>query len=568
MHPTSLTEIPGFYKNKRLSILLPFLNEQDIIVANARKVLQMTAGWDIKVEIILIDDGSTDQSYPLLEQAFKKDKSIKLVRNHQNFGKGWALKTGYEFSTGDLILFLDSDLELSPAHLPNFLRIMNEEGADVVIGSKRHPDSELDYPAQRKLMSNVYYILIRILFGLPVRDTQTGIKLFKREALEIALPRLLVKRFAFDIELLLLMHKYDQKIATAPIQLNFSRVAAGRMKLKTVFNMLWDTMAIFYRNTILRFYNRPIGVNHKYSYTFILFSHLSDEYEKKSLTHYLSINYPEYRVIYCGPADLGIQHEKLSYIHSELDSFAERFRLVMQTAKLDSDYLVFSTLDAYPDERYLFPAARQLSLPDVEIAGGFVNLSRPHTEFELQSFLAIRSFFLNAHLAYRYQARHTRITRELPLDGLFVHRDSLKDLGWESLSSRSRLEHILCQHILKQGKKVLYVPDLMLYKRFPQDMARHLGVIRHHALTRGRLHSIWTLLAILLSLGLDAGVIVAIIQNSIIPALPAVLFYSFMLISRIFLSGMRRGVLNFGLLMISQFVYGIHFLKGFFSRAK
>lgn len=269
MHPLESHPIPTQWKGKVLSILLPFLNEEDIIVENTRKVLEMSKSWELDTEVILIDDGSTDQSFSRLTEAFSKHPGVRLVHNHRNFGKGWALKTGFEFSRGELVLFLDADLELSPLHLPNFLHIMDQTRADVVIGSKLHPDSRLDYPLKRKIMSKVYYLVTRILFGLQVKDTQTGIKLFRRSALEIALPRLVVKRFAFDIELLLLMLKYHQKVESAPIELNFSRVAAGRMKLSTVANMLWDTMAIFYRDKILRFYERPMGPNRIFSFTFI-----------------------------------------------------------------------------------------------------------------------------------------------------------------------------------------------------------------------------------------------------------------------------------------------------------
>ena len=73
---------------------------------------------------------------------------------------------------------------------------------DVVVTSKHHPDSHLNYPLMRKIMSWCYYQFIRVMFGLPVRDTQTGLKVFRREVLERVLPRLLVKKFAYDVELL------------------------------------------------------------------------------------------------------------------------------------------------------------------------------------------------------------------------------------------------------------------------------------------------------------------------------------------------------------------------------
>ena len=125
-----------------------------------------------------------------------------------------------------------------------------------MIGSKFHPDSKVDYPPLRRVYSFFYYMLVRALFGLPVRDTQTGIKLFKRVVLERVLPRILVKRFAFDLELLANVHHFGYRIVEAPVTLNFQRVCS-RLRLSAVWNVFLDTLAIFYRMRILHYYDRP-----------------------------------------------------------------------------------------------------------------------------------------------------------------------------------------------------------------------------------------------------------------------------------------------------------------------
>jgi hypothetical protein len=126
----------------------------------------------------------------------------------------------------------------------------------VVIGSKFHPESRVEYPRLRRIYSFIYFLLVRALFGLPVRDTQTGIKLFKREVLEHVLPRVLVKRFAFDLELLANAHHFGYKITEAPVEVNFKRVCS-RLRLPAVWNVFLDTLAIFYRMRIVRYYDRP-----------------------------------------------------------------------------------------------------------------------------------------------------------------------------------------------------------------------------------------------------------------------------------------------------------------------
>ena len=132
---------------------------------------------------------------------------------------------------------------------------MNENQADVVIGSKRHPESKLDYPTQRKIISSIYFLLIKLLFNLPIKDTQTGLKLFKHKVLERVFPKVLVKRYAFDLELLVNIHHLGYKIIEAPITLNYQRIM-GRIRLKDLYYTGIDTLAIFYRLYFLRYYNK------------------------------------------------------------------------------------------------------------------------------------------------------------------------------------------------------------------------------------------------------------------------------------------------------------------------
>ena len=94
-------------------------------------------------------------------------------------------------------MLLDGDLEILPGYLPVFLERMESEKADIVIGSKRHPKSRVRYPWHRRLASAVYFSLVRFFIGLPITDTQTGMKLFKREILGGALERMLVKAYAW-----------------------------------------------------------------------------------------------------------------------------------------------------------------------------------------------------------------------------------------------------------------------------------------------------------------------------------------------------------------------------------
>lgn len=240
-----------------LSILMPAYNEAHSIAANVCETVETMHALGLDFEIVVIDDGSLDGTDAAASDALLKwPDHVRVVRCNRNEGKGNALICGASYSRGDYVAFLDADMDLHPEQLASFFAIMNARNADAVIGSKFHPESKVDYPFLRRIYSFFYYMLVRTLFGLPVRDTQTGIKLFKRPVLDRVLPRILVKRFAFDLELLANVHHFGYRIVEAPVSVNFQRVCS-RLRLPAVWNVFLDTLAIFYRMRILRYYDRP-----------------------------------------------------------------------------------------------------------------------------------------------------------------------------------------------------------------------------------------------------------------------------------------------------------------------
>jgi len=240
-----------------LSILMPAYNEAQSIAENVCETVETMRALGVDFEIIVIDDGSMDGTHTAASEALRAwPDRVRVVRCTRNEGKGNALICGALYSKGDRVAFLDADMDLHPEQLADFFTIMEARDADVVIGSKFHPDSKVDYPPLRRVYSFFYYMLVRSLFGLPVRDTQTGIKLFKRPVLERVLPRVLVKRFAFDLELLANVHHFGYRIVEAPVTVNFTRVCS-RLRLRAVWNVFLDTLAIFYRMRILHYYDRP-----------------------------------------------------------------------------------------------------------------------------------------------------------------------------------------------------------------------------------------------------------------------------------------------------------------------
>ena len=238
-----------------LSVVMPFYRLAATAEANVRAVAELLGGAGVPHEIVPVDDGSGDGTAAALAAAARAlgPERVRPVLLPENGGKGAALVAGFRASRGSHVLLLDGDLDLDPSAVWRFFEIMRDECADVVIGSKMHPESEIDYPWRRRVASFVYYSIVRVLLQLPVHDTQTGMKLFSREALDFAFSRMVTKRYAFDLEVLAIARDAGFRVAEAPVVLDY-RGKAGALTAKNVRDVLVDTAAIFWRARLLGYY--------------------------------------------------------------------------------------------------------------------------------------------------------------------------------------------------------------------------------------------------------------------------------------------------------------------------
>ena len=238
-----------------LSVIVPAYKQEKTIKKDLENIdADLRVGLkEYDYEIICVVDGKVDKTF---EQAQKANsKKIKVVSYEENKGKGYAVRFGMARARGDLISFLDAGMDISPNGIMMLMAHMEWYNADVIVGSKRHPVSRVNYPLRRRIYSIGYHLGVKLLFGLPLTDTQSGIKIFKRKVVEKVLPRLLVKKYAMDIEMLSVA-KYlgFGRIYEAPIEVRFDR-RTSRILWHTIFHMIWDTVIVFYRLRILRYYD-------------------------------------------------------------------------------------------------------------------------------------------------------------------------------------------------------------------------------------------------------------------------------------------------------------------------
>jgi glycosyltransferase involved in cell wall biosynthesis len=189
------------------------------VVLALEEILRVLESMGISHEVILISDGSTDDTVERAEAL--SPRGVRVVHYEINRGKGFALRTGFATAKGEAVAYIDADLDLNPRGIVDLYRILEAERADIVVGSKVHPASRVSYPLFRRFQSQVFRRLVRTVFGLNVADTQTGLKILRRNCLEFVLDHAVIEGFAFDLELLVLLNDVGFKIVEGPIELDF-----------------------------------------------------------------------------------------------------------------------------------------------------------------------------------------------------------------------------------------------------------------------------------------------------------------------------------------------------------
>jgi glycosyltransferase involved in cell wall biosynthesis len=237
-----------------LSIVVPAYKQERTIIKDISTIDTVLRGLRYRYEIIVVVDGVIDKTLHKISKL--KSQKIKVFSYQHNEGKGHAVRYGMLHAKGDVIGFIDAGMDIHPTGLSMLLNHLEWYDADIIVGSKLHPVSKVNYPLYRTVLSWVYRLFTSALFGFKVRDTQVGLKFFKRKVIRDVLPRLLVKHYAFDIEILAVSYALGYKrIYEAPVEISFKDGSITSRNLWRIsFLMLWDTLAVFYRLKILRYY--------------------------------------------------------------------------------------------------------------------------------------------------------------------------------------------------------------------------------------------------------------------------------------------------------------------------
>lgn len=561
-----------------LSIVMPAFNLGKVIAANIERVRTLFDGR-LPFEIVAVDDGSGDDTAAAIAAiAGRQPETVRPVLLRENAGKGEALRRGFQASRGSHVLLLDGDLDLAPDLIVRFFEIMRRDRADIVIGSKRHPESEIDYPLRRRIASLVYYTLVRLLVGLPVTDTQTGMKLFRRAALQWAFDRMLVKRFAFDLEVLAIAHGHGYRVSEAPVRMSYGS-KTGSLTWANVRTVMKDTLAIFYRLRVIRYYQSvepgatpdpPPRVS------VVIACPAPSPFLDEALRGLAAQTMPPHEIIVLPDADSGgaDQGPKVRVRPTGRLRPAEKRNLGIEMAT--GDIVAFLDDDAHPAPQWLAQAVKYFARPEVAAVGG-PSLTPPADPPAAR--LGGRVYanpLVSGGYRYRYTSERVREVDDLPSCNLLVRTDVLRRLGGFNTRHWPGEDTILGLEIVhKLGLRMIYDPWTVVYHHRRPLFGPHLRQIGRYALHRGFFarnfpgtsRRLSYMLPSLLLLGIVLGGIAAALQPLLRPWYLGALG-AYLLITGLASFHPRPGVWlgTWAGVVATHLVYGARFLQGLCAR--
>lgn len=243
----------------QISVIIPVYNQEREIIKLLSKIRDTLDPIFSSYEVIVVNDGSTDNTLEHLNKEENKSDSdsnsnskLRIISYTPNRGKGYAVREGVLRSAGLLVLFIDGDLEISPVAIKAYVNEIRN--CDLVIASKVHPLSYIHAPPSRRFLSKAFNLLARVSVGIRYKDTQSGMKVGKGDVLRTIFKTMLVKRFAFDVELLAVADLFQLNVKEMPTEVNIHK----RFKVKEITRMALDLAAIAYRLKITRWYYKQL----------------------------------------------------------------------------------------------------------------------------------------------------------------------------------------------------------------------------------------------------------------------------------------------------------------------
>ena len=225
----------------KYSVVIPAFRKESSISEVISSIHRIFASTTESFEIILVCDGEIDRTAEIAGSL--RIPELVTLSYRENRGKGFAVRKGCEEAQGEILVITDADMDLDHERIYPLIELLEENKADLVVGSKLHPDSKVEYPPLRRFLSYCYRVLIRMLFRLDISDTQTGMKVAKNHSMRLVLDKLKEDGFVGDLEVITAFHRKQLRILEGPVTLTYQ--FSTSINLLSILELVIGTFRVF-----------------------------------------------------------------------------------------------------------------------------------------------------------------------------------------------------------------------------------------------------------------------------------------------------------------------------------
>ena len=492
-------------------------------------------------------------------------------------GKGAALKSAFDSTKGEFVFILAGGDAGSAALLPRFLEEMTVKCADIVVGSKRHPESAVFYPWHRRLLSRVYFALVRVFLGFKVTDTESGVFLYRREILKYTLERMLVKAAAFDLEMLAIASEKGARIFEAPVEMGNGEQGIGNgekfgwISRRFAWDKIKDSLAVFYRLKLLHYYAKcmvPKKLDHDPLVSVVIACPGGSWMLDECLAALAKQTYRNFEVLVLPDEEI----DTSSTLHSSLFTLhflptgkvrpAEKRNLGIREAK--GEIVAFIDDDAYPDAHWLEYAVKYFGEPSIGAVGGPGVTPPGDKSLARIGGRVYDNFLVSGNFRYRYKAGGVRMdVEDYPSCNLFVRKSLLDKFGGYRTDFWPGEDTLLCKDILDSWKRIVYDPWVVVYHHRRPLFGAHLRQLGRYAFHRGYFCKRYPSNSLRVSYFVPTAFVCGLL---LLPWLwPLYAFYGAVVLATTFSVRPSTWVLTAAGVVASHFWYGIRFAQGILS---
>ena len=230
----------------KISIIIPAYNEESRIRYALDTLIEYLSGLEHTYEVIVSADGSTDDTAKITSEYTQKHSNVILATFPKRLGKGGGILNAAQIASGDVLIMMDVDMATPPDEIPKTIEVMEREQADIIYGSRHHPESIIlnEPPFNRNILGKAYNYFFRLLFGINLHDTQCGYKAIRKNVFDSLKREINIAGFAYDIDLAVKAERDGYKIVEMPV--TWSHGEGSKINvLRQVFEMGRDLLIVW-----------------------------------------------------------------------------------------------------------------------------------------------------------------------------------------------------------------------------------------------------------------------------------------------------------------------------------